>query len=79
MIMDREVGDPRTAINWPIVPECLYWGPRFLYERYKKPIVITENGISCRDNVSLDGKVHDPERIDFLSRYLIELEKAATD
>ena len=25
--------------------------------------------------VSLDGKVHDPERIDFLHRYLNELKK----
>ena len=26
-----------------------------------------------------DGKVHDPNRIDFLNRYLVELEKAADD
>ena len=77
--VERVMGDPRTAINWPIVPECLYWGPRFLYERYKKPIIITENGLSCRDSVALDGKVHDPERIDFLARYLLQLEKAASD
>ena len=28
--------------------------------------------------ISLDGKVHDPNRIDFLARYLDELKKAAT-
>ncbi len=28
---------------------------------------------------SLDGKVHDPQRIDFLNRYLIELKKAIDD
>ena len=32
--------------------------------------------MSARDVVFLDGKVHDPDRIDFLSRYIIELEKA---
>jgi beta-glucosidase len=42
-------------------------------------VVITENGMSAHDVVSLDGKVHDPNRIDFLHRYLLELEKAADD
>ena len=35
--------------------------------------------MSAHDAVSLDGKVHDPNRIDFLNRYLLELEKAAKD
>lgn len=73
----RYDGFPKTAIDWPVTPECLYWGPKFLYERYKKPIYITENGLSCHDVVSLDGKVHDPNRIDFLARYLQQLKKAA--
>ena len=72
-------GAPRTAMNWPIVPESLYWGPKFLYERYKTPILITENGLSCTDTVCLDGKVHDAERIDFLQRYLRELKRAVRD
>ena len=29
--------------------------------------------------ISLDGKVHDPNRIDFLARYLQELKKAAEE
>ena len=73
----RYDGFPKTAIDWPVTPECLYWGPKFLYERYGKPIYITENGLSCHDTISLDGKVHDPNRIDFLARYLHELKKAA--
>ena len=75
--VSRYEGFPKTAIDWPITPECLYWGPKFLYERYQKPIYITENGLSCHDVISLDGKVHDPNRIDFLARYLHELKKAA--
>ena len=76
--LKRYEGFPKTAIDWPVTPECLNWGPRFLYERYQTPIYITENGLSCHDVVSLDGKVHDPNRIDFLARYLGELKKAAT-
>lgn len=69
----RPVGHPRTAIGWPITPEAMVWGPRFLHERYGLPIFISENGLSCTDRVHLDGKVHDPERIDFTHRYLLAL------
>ena len=75
----RYEGFPKTAIQWPVTPECLRWGPKFLYERYHKPIYITESGLSCHDVISLDGKVHDPNRIDFLARYLRELKKAAEE
>lgn len=78
-IVERYAGFPRTAIGWPVTPECLYWGPKFLYERYQKPIYITENGLSCHDVVSLDGKVHDPNRIDFTRRYLGYLRQAVED
>lgn len=77
--VERYEGFPQTAVGWPVTPECLYWGPKFLYERYRKPMYITENGIACNDVVSLDGKVHDPQRIDFLARYLHELKRAADE
>jgi len=69
-------GMPTTAVPWPIVPEVLRWTPRFLYERYGLPIFVTENGMANHDVVSMDGKVHDPQRIDYTRRYLLELEKA---
>ena len=75
----RAPGFPKTAIQWPVEPESLRWGPRFLYERYQLPIFITENGMSAHDTVSLDGQVHDPNRIDFLHRYLLALEQATED
>jgi beta-glucosidase len=64
------VGAPQTTMDWPITPEALYWGPKFIYERYQLPIVITENGMANSDWVHTDGQVHDPQRIDFLQRYL---------
>lgn len=66
----------KTAIGWPVTPDALYWVTKFMYERYKLPIIITENGMACHDTVSLDGGVHDFDRIDYLSRYLSGLEKA---
>jgi len=72
-------GSPRTHFNWRVTPEGLYWAPKFLADRYKLPIVVTENGLSCADWVSLDGGVHDPTRIDFLHRYLLALHQAIED
>ncbi len=70
-------GMPKTAMDWPITPECMYWGPKFLFERYHTPILITENGMAGLDAISLDGAVHDPNRIDYLHRYLKEYRRAA--
>jgi beta-glucosidase len=73
-------GYPRSGVDWqPITPGCLYWGPRFFHDRYKLPISITENGLSTRDQVFLDGKVHDPQRIDYMNRVLLELSRAIKD
>ena len=72
-------GLPKTAAGWPVNPECLYWGIKFIYDRYRMPIYLTENGMSCHDIVSRDGQVHDPNRITFLDRYLSALQCASDE
>lgn len=72
-------GIAKTGSEWPVTPDCLYWGPRFLYERYGLPIIITENGMAGLDAVSLDGGVHDAERVNYTRRYLRALRRAADD
>lgn len=69
-------GHPMTMYYWNVTPESMYWWTRFLYERYQKPIYITENGMGNTDWVALDGKVHDPQRIDLTTRYLLNLRRA---
>ena len=69
----------RTPYGWPITPDILYWGPKFLYERYRHPILITENGMSWNDTVSADGHVHDPVRIQFIHDYLRAYRRAIHD
>lgn len=68
-------GFPRTAMGWPVTPEALEWGVRFLGERYHLPLYVSENGLSCTDQAFLDGSVHDPQRVDFLTRYLQALRR----
>lgn len=77
--VERHAGFPKAVNQWPITPEVLRWGPRFFYERYKKPIYITENGTAGFDMISKDGKIYDYDRIEYLSRYIGELEKATDD
>jgi len=78
-ILPHPPGCPRTSFNWPVTPEALHWGPRFLHERYRLPMVVTENGMADNDWVATDGKVHDPARIDFLRRYLRAFHQAGED
>lgn len=79
VLVPHHPGTSLSAFKWPIVPECLRWGPVFLHERYQLPVVLTENGISLADAPSLDGGVHDPVRIDFLDRHLEQLSLAIDD
>lgn len=68
--LPHPIGGPRTAMDWAVTPQALNYGPRFLYDRYQLPIVVTENGLANTDWPALDGKVYDYQRIDFLNRYL---------
>ena len=64
------------SLGWPLEPDALYWGPKFLAGRYGLPVVITENGLTNLDFVSFDGAVHDPQRIHYLTIYLRALARA---
>ncbi len=70
---------PRTHTGWVIVPDLLYWAPRFLHERYSLPIVVTENGMSWADKPNAAGQVSDPERVKFLREYLRSYLRASAE
>lgn len=75
----RTPGTAHTELSWDVYPDALKWGIKLNYKRYNLPMYITENGMSAHDWVSLDGKVHDPNRIDFLHRYIKGLKEAADE
>lgn len=72
-------GIPRTNTGFAITPDALYWGVRFINERYDIPVMITENGMANCDFVMDDGRVHDPQRIQYLKWYLRGLRRAADE
>ena len=72
-------GCPRSNFGWNLTPQSLYYSSKFWHERYGLPVLITENGYAGCDHVMLDGKVHDPQRQDWMHRYLLELKRAVDD
>jgi len=75
-VWNYPVDHPRSAFGWALTPEIMHWGPRFMAKRYKLPVVVTENGISCLDSIATDGNIHDGLRVDFLTRHLAMLRSA---
>ena len=69
--------DNMTAMNWIITPEAMHYVIKYYYERYKLPIVISENGVATTDWKTLDGDIPDVMRIDYIKRHIIEMKKAA--
>jgi beta-glucosidase len=61
---------PVTDMKWPIVPEGLGRMLRILNEESGNlDVYVTENGMANADEVASDGRVHDPQRIDYLARH----------
>ena len=72
-------GIPKSHIGMPIRPNCIHDLAKFAYVRYHLPILFTENGFSNIDFVMMDGNVHDPQRIDYLHRYLLSLKQTVEE
>jgi beta-glucosidase len=67
----RPAGVPQTTKGWPIEPDALTELLLRVRSDYGDiPLYITENGAAFSDYVDPDGKVNDPERIDYVDRHL---------
>ena len=77
----KKAGDdiPKNSLGWVIDGRCMYWNVKFVYEKYKLPIMITENGLSANDKVDEDGIVRDRDRENFMSEYLSNLKRATSE
>ncbi|MFC4150531.1 GH1 family beta-glucosidase [Micromonospora mangrovi] len=72
-------GWPRTAFDWPVVPDGLrelLVGLRDRYGDRLPPIQVTESGCAYDDVPDADGRVHDPERIAYLDGHLRAVREA---
>jgi beta-glucosidase len=76
LVPPRKRGVPYTLMNWEVYPEAIYHILQ-QFSRYQgiKKLVVTENGAAFSDQLQ-DGRVHDPERVIFLQRYLAQVLRA---
>ncbi|TVZ25867.1 beta-glucosidase [Gillisia sp. Hel_I_86] len=67
---------PVTTMQWEIFPQGIYEMLK-RFDSYKgiKNIIVTENGAAFPDK-SENGKIEDPERLDYIRKYLEEVLKA---
>ena len=65
--------------GWQIDPMGLRYTLNEIYDRYRIPIMIVENGLGARDVRSEDGLVHDPYRIDYLRSHIEQMKEAVKD
>ena len=65
--------------GWQIDPVGLRVTLNTLYDRYQKPLFIVENGLGAVDKVEADGSIHDPYRIDYMRKHIVEMEKAVNE
>lgn len=66
---------PSTDWGWQIDPKGLKISLIELYDRYKKPLIIVENGMGAKDVVE-DGKIHDPYRIKYFKEHFEQMWEA---
>ena len=65
--------------GWQIDPMGLRWSLNEIYARYGIPMMVVENGLGARDELTADGKVHDDYRIDYLRLHIEQMAQAVCD
>ncbi len=78
----RQISNPNlgeTKFGWEIDPIGFRTTLREVYDRYKLPILISENGMGTYDKLEEDGTIHDLERIDYYEQHILQMALAVKD
>lgn len=62
--------------GWQIDPIGMRTTLNKVYDRYRKPVIIAENGFGAKDQLEADGTIHDSYRIDYFKEHFAEIVKA---
>lgn len=65
--------------GWQIDPQGLRYSLNEIYDRYRIPLMVVENGLGARDTLEADGTVHDSYRIDYLRQHIEQMAEAVKD
>ncbi|MCR5295428.1 MAG: glycoside hydrolase family 1 protein [Lachnospiraceae bacterium] len=65
--------------GWQIDPQGLRYTLNELYDRYRIPLMVVENGLGAFDKIEEDGSINDDYRIDYLREHIRQMELAVED
>ena len=65
--------------GWQIDPKGLRYALNEIYDRYRIPLMVVENGLGAYDKKGDDGIVHDTYRIDYLRKHIEQMKEAVRD
>ncbi|HEY4400157.1 MAG TPA: glycoside hydrolase family 1 protein [Lactobacillaceae bacterium] len=65
--------------GWQMDPVGLRITLNELWDRYRVPLFIVENGLGAIDELTADGKIHDDYRIDYLRQHIEQMKEAIID
>ncbi|WP_269435817.1 glycoside hydrolase family 1 protein [Gracilibacillus suaedae] len=65
--------------GWEIDPIGLRIALNQLYDRYRVPLFVVENGLGAKDVVEEDGSIRDDYRIDYLRDHIVAMGEAIED
>jgi len=68
-----------SDFGWQLDPKGLRYTLNVLYDRYKKPLFIVENGLGAIDKIDDNFQVKDGYRISYLKEHLLEVNNAIDD
>lgn len=81
---DFEVGADNPHLEksiwgWAIDPTGFRISLNDYWDRYRKPLLIAENGLGALDEVTSDGHIHDQYRIEYLRAHVEAMREAIKD
>ena len=65
--------------GWQIDPKGLRYTLNSIYDRYRIPVMVVENGLGAYDKLEPDGTVHDDYRISYLREHIRQMKEAVAD
>lgn len=65
--------------GWALDPRGLQYTLEQVYDRYRIPLMVVENGLGAYDTLEADGTIHDDYRIDYYIPHIEAMEAAADD
>jgi 6-phospho-beta-glucosidase len=65
--------------GWLIDPKGLRYALNEIYDRYRIPMMVVENGLGAFDKVEDDNTINDDYRIDYLKQHILQMKEAVKD